>query len=488
MRRRPCSTRRRWSWAVRSRRTAKGRRKGGAGAAEGGSHRSAWRADVGARGARFRAEGETPPAGGGAAAATSPIERALTLEPESRTLGNGLRVHVPRRGTVPVLNASLMFLDGRLGEAVPGLDALTGSLLDEGTTLRTAEEVSAAIGAVGGSLSAGSPVVASKVLSKDAGLAFELMAEVASKPRLAPDALERNRQRQLAAIEEELDTPRAVGQARFNQEIYGAAHPLGRSARGDEKSVKAITREQVVAHHAAFFVPKNAILVVVSDRPTAELYPLIEKAFGAWTGGEAPKLTLPAIPAPAARAVRIELEKNQTNLFLGHAGIEFNDPAYVPLQVMDNVFGLGSGFTSRLAMNVRDQKGLAYSVWGSITSNAGVRPGTLIVFAGTKPSDGAVALAEMRKEVEGILLRPPTAEELEGAKAALRGGMVSRCETGADLVGVLTMCARYNLGFDYPKRYLEAVAKVTADDVMKAAKAHVHPDALIEVVVGPAAK
>ncbi len=463
---------------------------GAGGPAAGGAHRSTWRADVGARGARFRADGGAPaPAGGGAAApTTSPIERALTLEPESRTLQNGLRVHVLRRGTVPVLNASLLFLDGRLGEAVPGLDALTGSLLEEGTTLRTAEEVSAAIGAVGGSLSAGSPVVSAKVLSKDAGLAFELMAEVASKPRFAPDALERGRQRQLAAIEEELDTPRAVGQARFYREVYGEGHPLGRSARGDEKSVKAITREQVVAHHAAFFVPKNAILVVVSDRPTAELYPLVEKAFGAWSGGEAPKVETPAIPAPGARAVRIELEKNQTNLFLGHAGIVFTDPDYVPLQVMDNVFGLGSGFTSRLAMNVRDQKGLAYTVWGSITSNATVRPGTLTVYAGTKPSDGAVALAEMRKEVEGILSRPPTADELEGAKAALRGGMVTRCETGADLVGVLTMCARYGLGFDYPKRYLEAVAKVTADDVMKAVKAHVHPDALIEVVVGPATK
>lgn len=467
---------------------------GGAGApAAGGSHRAAWRADVGARGARFRADGGAPAAGGGAAApapatAASPIERALTLDPESRTLPNGLRVHVLRRGTVPVLNASLTFLDGRLGEAVPGLDALTGSLLEEGTTVRSGEEVAAAIGAVGGSLSAGSPVVAAKVLSKDAGLAFELMAEVASKPKLAPDALERNRQRQLAAIEEELDTPRAVGQARFNREIYGAAHPLGRSARGDEPSVKAITREQVVAHHAAFFVPKNAILVVVSDRPTAEIYPLVEKAFGAWTGGDAPKVAPPAIPAPAARGVRIDLEKNQSNLFLGHVGIERNDPDYVALQVLDNVFGVGAGFTSRLAMNVRDQKGLAYTVWGSVTSGAGVRPGTFTVFAGTKPSDAAVALAEMRKEVEGILSRPPTGEELDGAKAALRGEMVTRCETGADLVGVLTMCARYGLGFDYPKRYLEAVAKVTVDDVMKAAKAHVHPDALVEVVVGPKEK
>jgi len=462
---------------------------GGGGAeepAKGGAHRSAWRTDVGARGARHRAEEGAPAAGAGAT--TSPIERALTLEPESRTLPNGLRVHVLRRGTMPVLNASLMFLDGRLGEAAPGLDALTGSLLDEGTTVRSAEAVSAAIGAVGGSLAAGSPTVSAKVLSKDAGLAFELMAEVAGKPAFAPEALERNRQRQLAAIEEELDTPRAVAQARFSREVYGEGHPLGRSVRGDEKSVKSITREQVVAHHGAFFVPKNALLVVVSDRPTAEIYPLVEKAFGGWTGGEAPKVNPPAPPAPAARAVRIELEKNQSNLFLGHIGIERNDPDFVALQVLDNVFGVGAGFTSRLAMNVRDQKGLAYTVWGSVTSGAGVRPGAFTVFAGTKPSDAAVALAEMRKEVEGILSRPPTADELEDAKAALRGDMVTRCETGADLVGMLTLCARYGLGFDYPKRYLEAVGKVTVDDVMKAAKAHVHPDAMIEVVVGPKEK
>ncbi len=101
---------------------------------------------------------------------------------------------------------------------------------------------------------------------------------------------------------------------------------------------------------------------------------LVEKSFGDWTGGDKPVVTTPAIPEPAARVMRWPVEAEQANIYLGHVGIERKDPDYTALEVFDNVFGTGSGFTSRLAMNVRDQKGLAYTVYGDITGSAGHPP------------------------------------------------------------------------------------------------------------------
>jgi zinc protease len=431
----------------------------------------------GARGAARRGESD-----GGAASA---IERALDLKPTRVVLDNGLTVILLRRTNAPVFFASLAVRDGRLGEATPGLDTFVGSLFAEGTTAHTGEEIAAAIGAVGGSLSSAGAGVSSKTLSKDAGLALQLIAEVLTKPAFAADAIERIRGQQLQAIEQELDTPRAVADAKFRAAVYGSAHPLGHSANGNAESVKAITREQVVAHHARFFVPKNATLTIVSDQSPDAILPLVKEALGSWAGGEKPTLNLPAIPTPAARSIHARVSKKQTNLFLGHVGVVRSDPDYVALEVMDNVFGTGAGFTDRLSQNVRDQKGLAYTVFGNITSNSGIVPGSLRVYAGTNPEDAARALTEMRKEVQGILDRPPTPEELAGAKAALRGGMVTRLETASDVATVLDLCERYGLGFDYPKRYLEALEKVTSEDVVRVGKSHIHPDALVEVVVGP---
>jgi zinc protease len=179
------------------------------------------------------------------------------------------------------------------------------------------------------------------------------------------------------------------------------------------------------------------------------------------------------------------MPKEQTNQFLGHVGIVRTDPDYAALEVMDNVLGTAAGFTDRLSKLIRDQKGLAYTVFGNLTGNSARWPGTFRVYAGTRPQDSAQALALMRQEIQGILDRPPTDDELSGAKSALRGGMIDRCETASDVVAVLQLCERYSLGFDYPRRYLQLVDAVTSADVTRVAKAHVHPDKLVEVVVGP---
>jgi zinc protease len=256
---------------------------------------------------------------------------------------------------------------------------------------------------------------------------------------------------------------------------------------GTPASVAAIGRDALVAHHARFFVPGNAILAVVSDLEPARAVALVREAFGTWKGA-APTVALPEAPPPRAEAHRIPLDREQTNVFLGHLGIKRDDPDYAALEVFDNVFGTGAGFTARLSMRIRDEMGLAYTVYGNITSTAARVPGTFRMFAGVDPSNTDKAIAEMRKQLaEALGAAPPTAEELAGAKSALRGDMVFRCETSADLADLLLLCERYGLGFDYPKRYVEQVAAITPEQTVAAARRHIKPDAMIEVVVGPTA-
>ena len=352
------------------------------------------------------------------------VSTALDLKPARVVLDNGLTVLVLERKANPVFTAQLYVKNGRLCETAPGLHAFTAALLEEGTKRHAADEIADAIGAVGGTLEAGGDGVSIRVLSKDAALGLGLMAEVAREPAFAPDAVERVRAQQLAAIKVELDTPRAVAQAKFQEAVYGAGHPLGRSANGTEASVQAITGEEIAAHHAALFVPSNAILAIVTDLPADAALKLARDAFGSWPKAPTP---FPAPPDPKkreAKTIREKAEKRQVNIFVGQLGIVRTDPDFVALEVMDNVFGTGAGFTDRLSKNIRDEKGLAYTVFGNITSTADVAPGTFRVYCGTSPESADLALAEMKKEILAIRDVAPTPDELsrrEGGAARRHG-------------------------------------------------------------------
>src|SRR5204862_3511445 len=127
--------------------------------------------------------------------------------------------------------------------------------------------------------------------------------------------------------------------------------------------------------------------------------------------------------------IRLESDEVQTNILFGHLGITRTDPDFVALDVMDNVLGTGAGFTDRLSRDVRDEKGLAYTVFANITRSSSNVSGTFRAYAGTNPEDAAKALDAMLDIVRKMPTTPPTPEELAGAKAAMRGGMVMRLET-----------------------------------------------------------
>ncbi len=256
--------------------------------------------------------------------------------------------------------------------------------------------------------------------------------------------------------------------------------------KGTEETVRALTREDVLRHHRGLIAPGNTVIAAVSDLPVEELAGLLTESLGSWAPRPvAAPLERTALPALEAKRIDVARKSDQANVYLGHRGVRRDDPEYYPLLVMDYVLGMGPGFTDRLSRTVRDRDGLAYSVYATISSTAGVDVGTFYAYVGTSARQRDRAIAGIVTEIERIRKAAVDPEELANAKAYLTGSFVFGYETAEQIASRLVRIHRYGLGFDYPARFAERVNAVTAEDVLRVAKKHLHPDKLVIASVGP---
>ena len=176
----------------------------------------------------------------------------------------------------------------------------------------------------------------------------------------------------------------------------------------------------------------------------------------------------------------------QTHVFVGHLGVTRDDPDYYTLLVMDNVLGVGPGFTDRLSSTLRDRQGLAYTVNASIANSAGDRvPGQFVGYIGTFPDKYLVARDGFLKEINRIRDEKATEAEVADAKKYLLGSLPFRLTTNEGMADQLLAAERFKLGFDFLAKYAAAVEKVTVADVQAVAKKHLDPKRLTVVAVGP---
>jgi zinc protease len=243
----------------------------------------------------------------------------------------------------------------------------------------------------------------------------------------------------------------------------------------------------MVGFYRRHYVPDNTILAVVGDIDKAEVKSRIEESFGAWEKGDHLKTVEPARPARQTLAVErfIPAPKEQVNIFIGHLGVERNNPDYYSLLVMDTILGSSPGFTSRIPRILRDEQGLAYSTFSNITASAGVDPGRFVAYIGTSPENLDRAVAGLRREITRIVEEPVTDSELESAKAYLTGSFVFDFQTNAQIADFLIETEIYKLGYDYLERYPELIRRVTIEEIARVTRKHLDPERLTTVVVGP---
>jgi zinc protease len=420
------------------------------------------------------------------------IHRAFDVR--SETFPNGLKVLLVENPSLPTvsLNASVLAGSRYDSEAKAGLAIMASRLLDEGTEKRNSLEIADAIESVGGAIESDGSferiMVSAGVLSKDIDLGLELLSDLLMRPTFPQEFVEKEKERTLAEIESAQDRPQVVAGWAFNELVY-QNHPLHRPSHGYPHTVSRISREDLKNFHHEYFVPNNVILSIVGDFRVGELLPKIEQAFGSWS---ARPIGIPNYPDPVRQKEKrekfINMPAQQLNIYLGHLGVKRTNPDFYALQVLDTILGGGAGFTARIPRRLRDELGLAYTTFASITMTAGADPGRFISFIGTSPENMKLATEGLLNEIRRIIDEPVTQEELQDAKDYLTGSFVFAFESSPQIARFLVHAEVYGLGFDYIEKYPEYVRGITVEDVARVAKKYLDSENYTLVVVGPVAE
>jgi zinc protease len=416
--------------------------------------------------------------------------------PEIRraALANGLKVVLAERHDVPVVQMSLLVGGGYAADrgGVPGTASLTAAMLAEGTRRRSALEISAALDALGARLWTGCGAdtigVSLNTLSRHLNDALEIFADVALQPAFPEADFGRLQKQRLAAIRREKSEPNGVAMRVLPRLVFGEGHPYAApfSGTGDEAGVEGLRREDLQRFYAAGFRPDNATLVVSGDAALDTLLPLLERRFGGWDAKNPNVLKRgDAEGERSAGNVRagiylIDRPGAAQSMIVagGQAPAKAGDAA---VDVMNAI--LGGTFTSRINMNLREEKHWSYGARTSLTDAAGER--AFLCSTAVQADKTADALRELANELRGIVSdRPPS--EAERAKAAtdltLRLG--GQWETLGAVAGVMEQMVRFGLPESYFRTYAETVRGITLDAVRQAAVSVVRPERLVWLVVG----
>jgi zinc protease len=401
-------------------------------------------------------------------------------------LPNGVVLLVAERPAIPIVVVRAYVRAGSVYDPADagGLASMTADLLTRGTAKRTGPELDRAIEFVGGSLEGDAgrdgAAVGLSVLKKDLGLGLDLLAEVLLQPAFPEAELKRRSEEVAAAIQLSEQDPQAVA-GRAMAELLYPGHPYSRPVSGTADSVRRITRDQVVAFHRENYGPGGAIIAVVGDVTLDEARREIVARLGSWTAPVAPRPAIPqALSNPPIEARRIERDLTQATVSLARPGIRQDHPDYFPLVVANYI--LGGGSASRLYMKVREERGLAYSVY------SGLGPGRYgsSYFVGLQTRLDAVdeAVRLVKEDMARMGSQAATARELDLAKSYLIGSYPLRTDTSGKMSGLLVAVEEYDLGLDWPDRFKAGISRVTLADVKRVAAIYMDPATFSSVIVG----
>jgi len=400
---------------------------------------------------------------------------------------NGMTVLFLERSSLPFITVDVTIRAGSAFETAEkaGLAFITADLLTEGTRGRSASQISEEIDFIGGNLSSSGGIDYSsaslKVLTKDSEKGFDLLADILRRPSFPDMEIERSMSQIKTGIISKEDDPSTVATEAFNKALFGD-HPYARPAEGTLESLENIRREDIINFHDKLYRPNNVIIAVVGDINKRSLEKLLEKYFGTWKKGTAP-LPEPVVAAQVkGRKVEVIDKKiSQANVQLGHIGIKREDPDFYAAYVMNYILG-GGGFVSRLMTEIRDNRGLVYSVYSYF--NPLKDPGPFKIGLQTKNESAREAIEESLRQIKNMAKNGVTEDELRGAKDYLIGSFPLRFTTNSKIASYLTYMEIYNLGLDYLDRFPEIIEALTVDDINRAAGKYLHPDNYLLVVVG----
>ncbi len=416
--------------------------------------------------------------------------RSVAFPPyEVRTLPNGLQVVVVMHHEQPVVSVRLVVRAGcaQDPDGRPGLANLVASLLDQGTTARSAQEIAQSIDSIGGELetAAGTDLTSAGVTvmkdSFDVGL--DLLSDVVRQPAFAPEELERQRQQIRSSLRVSQEDPTYLATVVFERLVYGF-HPYAFPGTGTLDSIERITRDDIIDFHRRYYAPNNSLLAIVGDVTAGEAFERARQVFGSWARSEVPVVPVAEPPAPTRRVVIIDKpDAVQTVIRVGHLGIPRKTRDFVAADLAVKILG-GEG-SNRLQRVLRTERGLTYGA--SADLDAYRQSGDIVAETDTRSEATGEVLRLMVDEFFRLQRDNVREEELADAKAYMAGSFPLGIETPDQIASRVLNVLFYGLPLEELQTFRERVNAVTVDDIQRVTRAYLRPDRLSIVLVGNAA-
>ena len=418
-----------------------------------------------------------------------PLNPMTIPEPQRVTLPNGMLVMLMEDHELPTIEIMTRIRTGSRHVAADktgladvfgdvlrtgGTKTMTGDQIDDFLEARGAR-IETSVGDTSGSAEAW-------CLKQDFPGVFKLFADVLRNPVFAEDKIAIGKNQVAAGIARRNDNPTGIMFREFEKLIYGADSPYARIP--EFATLGAITRDDLVAFHKKYFQPNRIILGVVGDFDSKDMTAKIKAAFADWPKGPAAKDAIAAYRTTAKPGIYYvqKDDMTQSDIIMGHLGIQKDNPDIFAVDVMNEAWG--GGFAARLFSNVRSKKGLAYAVRGAINSNYDY-PGMFNAWMTTKTETTAAGIDALMEEIDGLIKTPLTDEEVQRAKDSILNSFVFNYDSKSKVLAQQMVYAYFGFPADYLAQYRSRIEKVTTDDVTRVAKKYVHKDQIAILVVGP---
>jgi zinc protease len=405
-------------------------------------------------------------------------------------LANGLQVVIVEDRRLPLVSFRLAFRAGDANDPadLPGLTDMMTALLNEGTASRNSLQIAEQVERLGATLSAGAnsdyTTIAASALSAYDSQILELMADIALNPSFPENEIELTRENAKQMLIQQRAQPNFLAGERMAQVIFGE-HPYSLVSPTPE-SLDAMSRDTLRDFHRTMLVPDNAVMIVVGDVVRETVLERLESLFGQWEQRPIPQSTFPAPPVRSSRSAYVVDRPGsaQSNIVIANLAINRTHPDFFPMLLLNTI--LGSNASSRLFMNLREDKGYTYGAYSSLDARRLV--GTFRASAEVRTSVTGDSLKEFFYELERIRDEDVSEKEIADAKSYLTGVFPLRIETQEGLVDQLVQIKMMGLPDDYLHIYRDRLNQITIGDIRRVARAHVTPEKAALVVVGDAAE
>lgn len=416
-------------------------------------------------------------------------------ELQREKLSNGLNIVLAKRTGVPTIVMNLMVNAGYKTDflTVPGAASLAMNLLDEGTKDMNSLQINEQLQLLGASLSTFSSQDNSNIylntLKPSLDASLNLFADVILNPSFPEKEFDRLKAEQINNIKREKSQPFSMALRVMNKYMYGEGHPYSNpfTGTGYEDTVEKLTREDVVNFYKTWIKPNNATLVVTGDVEMSALKSKLEKVLGKWKKADVPSITFskPQVNSKNTLYLMNRPESQQSVIIAGHLTNKYGDVSEIALEQMVSI--LGGDFTSRINMNLREDKHWSYGAGGLVLNSKQERP--FLVYTSVQTDKSAESVTEIRKEISDFVSsRPATKEEVEKVKTNQILKLPGQWETNASVNGSVANLVNYGLPDDYYQSYDSNVRSLSTEDVQGVSKKVVRPEAMNWFMVGDRAK